>query len=151
MGNVEKISKHSKQLNIATLEELVQHELSTKTHKNGGSATDALVWLKRGLWLFCKFLVKISQGERNPTNGFRQAYEETLSKHHNFVVRGMVKVMLNALPANETLINLLMQKHDENDGSKEEVLKRHLVDYTDAMQPLLSQLDEFYTGNGLSN
>merc|ERR1712226_843068 len=111
MGNVEKLRAHSEKMGITSMEGLVRAELDSKTHKNSGSATDALVWLKRGLWLFCKFLKSLVNGERNPTTAFNGAYNETLSKHHNFVVRGMVKVMLNALPSQESLLDLLLVEY----------------------------------------
>lgn len=151
MGNVEKVKNHALKLNITTLEGLVQNEVNNKTQKVSGSATDALVWLKRGLWLFCKFLLKIRNGERNPTAAFTEAYNETLSKHHNFVVRGMVKMMLNALPAQESLVNTLVHAHDSADGSKEKVLLAHITEYTNSMEPVLTQLDVFYVGQKLAN
>ena len=101
--------------------------------------------------IFCKFLLKIRNGERNPTAAFTEAYNETLSKHHNFVVRGMVKMMLNALPAQESLVNTLVHAHDSADGSKEKVLLAHITEYTNSMEPVLTQLDVFYVGQKLAN
>jgi hypothetical protein len=95
--------------------------------------------------------LKISKGERNPTTAFTQAYNESLSKHHNFVVRGMVKMMLNALPGQESLMDTLVHEHDSADGGKEEVLLAHITEYTNSMEPLLIQLDDFYDGQKLAN
>jgi len=152
-GNIVKVRNHAEKENINTLEELVQNELDKKTDKKAGSATDALLWLKRGLSLFCKFLTKIveQREQADPGKTFYEAYDETLSKVHNFVVRKVVGTMVYGLPALDTLIMKLLTEHDPNDGPKEEVVLRHLEDYISTMTPVLDQLDAFYTSKGLKN
>ena len=44
-----------------------------------------------------------------------------------------------------------MHAHDSGDGSKEEVLLAHITEYTNSMEPLLIQLDDFYVMQKLAN
>lgn len=116
-----------------------------------GSATDALVWLKRGLWLFCLFLSNIVKGERNPAKAFNASYEIKLKPHHNFIVRNLFKAGLLAFPGFDTLINTLLYEHNPEDGEKESVLIKHVDDYIKSMMPILENLDKFYNQNGIAN
>jgi len=151
MGNVNKLEGKCKEYNLNTVEELVQHEINKKTTTSKGSATDALVWLKRGLWLFCQFLTNVVNGEENAQKAFSTSYDATLSKHHNFVVRRLFSVGLMAFPSWETLLPLFLTKHEENEGSKKDVLMGHIQEYLAGMRPLLEQLDIYYMSKGLPN
>jgi len=151
MGNVNKIRGKAKEYNnLQTIEQIVQFEIDNKTTTKKGSATDACMWLRRGLWLFCKFLLNVVNGEADAKVAFSSAYDQTLSKHHNFIVRKVVNVMLVAFPSWESLMPVFLTKHDEAEGTMKEVLMKHIREYVDNMQPSLEKLDEFYVGNKLS-
>ena len=47
-----------------TLEKLLQAEIDGQTTTKGGSATDALLWLKRGLWMMAHFMNSMLQGDK---------------------------------------------------------------------------------------
>ena len=46
-----------------TLEQLLQVEIDAKSTQAKGSATDALLWLKRGLWMMARFLRGLLDGK----------------------------------------------------------------------------------------
>ena len=62
-GNVTKLQGwYDKDPSKDTLEKLLQHEIEQNTTQTAGSATDALLWLKRGLWMMAKFMQSMLNG-----------------------------------------------------------------------------------------
>jgi hypothetical protein len=51
-----------------TLESILQVEIDAKSSTAKGSATDALLWLKRGLWMMAKYMRSIIDGNLFPKN-----------------------------------------------------------------------------------
>ena len=72
-----------------TLEQLVENEKGEKKR----TATEGLLWLLRGLAFTCKAL-QIAQANKSKelSVAFTEAYEATLKKYHNFVVKGIFTV-----------------------------------------------------------
>lgn len=82
-----------------TLEKLVENEKGEKKR----TATEGLMWLLRGLQFTCKALQIAQQNKTiELAAAFSQAYEATLKKFHNFVVKGIFSV--RDLPATPRLI-----------------------------------------------
>ncbi len=78
----------------ATLQQIVFAEQSIKKK----TATEGLLWLKRGL----EFTVaSLSRNMNDPNEelsvSFSKAYEATLSKFHNFIARGIFSVIMHEL------------------------------------------------------
>ena len=48
--------------NNDTLEKILENEINNGTTESKGSATDALLWLKRGLWMMVKFMQSMLNG-----------------------------------------------------------------------------------------
>ena len=62
-GNVNKLQTwYDKNPSCDTVEKLLQVEIDAGTTAKGGSATDALLWLKRGLWMMAKFMQSMLNG-----------------------------------------------------------------------------------------
>ena len=56
-------------------------------------ATEGLMWLLRGLSFTCKALqVAQANKAKELSASFSEAYEATLKKYHNFVVKGIFAV-----------------------------------------------------------
>ena len=72
-----------------TLELLVESEKNEKKR----TATEGLLWLLRGLAFTCKAL-QIAQADKSKelSAAFSEAYDATLKKYHNFVVKGIFSV-----------------------------------------------------------
>ena len=75
MRNISKIEGwHDKDPSKDTLEKLLQTEIEQNTTQAAGSVTDALLWLKRHLWMMEKFMKSMLNGklfniltQRNPS------------------------------------------------------------------------------------
>ncbi|CAL3971406.1 hypothetical protein PZA11_007899 [Diplocarpon coronariae] len=97
VGNVNKIRE--RQLAAAaesgTLQELVLNELKGKKH----TATEALLWLVRGLDFTC---IALSQNLALPSEelavSFRNAYGSTLKPHHSFLIKPVFTAAMSACP-----------------------------------------------------
>jgi len=77
-----------------TLEHLVRNE-----NKDGSRvATACLIRLMRGLSLTCRALMHLQKDSNAELHTcFKRSYDEVLSHHHPFIVRGMVAVSLPLL------------------------------------------------------
>lgn len=73
------------------MELLVENEKGEKKRV----ATEGLMWLLRGLSFTCKGLQHTQADEKlELSDAFTKAYEATLKKFHNFVVKGAFSVCI---------------------------------------------------------
>merc|ERR1711935_259212 len=132
-----------------TLQAIVLEEKSTNTNRSANSATDAIMWLKRGLTFVKEFLKNVAQGEQDLTKALQDAYTTSLARHHGWVVRGVFHLAVKAAPYYNDLIEALL------DGSSDEdtiaTLMSSMTSYTNALERILDILDEFYRENQLES
>ena len=90
-GNITKIRLkfETNKEEFTTLQSIIRYEQKTHTTNVSNSATDAIMWLKRGLSFVAQFLQNVGDGENDLTQALQEAYTATLSKHHGWVVRGV--------------------------------------------------------------
>ena len=63
-------------------------------------ATEGLMWLVRGLCFTCVALINAQANKSEElAAAFGKAYEVTLKKYHNFIVKGVFAVRLFAITA----------------------------------------------------
>ncbi|XP_022653259.1 pleckstrin homology domain-containing family A member 8-like isoform X1 [Varroa destructor] len=151
-GNIDKLEKHRKDSRCLTLQTLVQRELDLGTVWSKGSATDALLWLKRALAFICCFLKEAccQPGEVALAQCAAHAYGETLKKHHNFVVKGIFSVAVRALPYYSTFLKTMAPTPQASGHPQyEETLKRHGMEYTKQLQEIVTIIDVFYVRNDI--
>eukprot|EP00055_Hartaetosiga_balthica_P012157 m.58220 g.58220 ORF g.58220 m.58220 type:complete len:565 (-) comp7854_c0_seq1:2842-4536(-) len=90
-------------LNRSSLNTLVKHEKEQGTHKRSSSATEALLFLCRALEFVQHLLLELSDGNEDLYTAACDSYENTLKKHHNWIVKNIFSVALRALPSYSTL------------------------------------------------
>lgn len=126
-----------------TLEAMCAAELATmpldKARSKDGTVVTSLLWLKRALQ-FLQGLLK--EMLRSPQKTLRQccsvAYESSLKRHHNMVMRGTFHVATNvAPPRDEFLAKLTIA------GSGEAAAVKALSKLVPAWGTLLERLDAF--------
>ncbi len=127
-GNVEKLKKARQQNPSATtLQQLILAEKKAGTHKDKNGASTALLWFKRlgctipiYSWIHlsevsncCRamqfifgLLQKVARGV-DATQAAKEAYADTLSHYHGFMVRNTFSVGLMAAPSTATMLPLL--------------------------------------------
>ncbi|OQR67332.1 pleckstrin homology domain-containing family A member 8-like [Tropilaelaps mercedesae] len=151
-GNINKLEKHRKESGCSTLQELVQRELDSSTVWSKGSATEALLWLKRAMAFLCYFLKEACWrvGEVDLAECALQAYGKTLKKHHNFVVKGIFSMAVHALPYYSTFIKMMAPTSQAASHPRyERTLKRHGMEYTRQLQEIVTTIDMFCIRNDI--
>ncbi|KAJ6666549.1 hypothetical protein lerEdw1_020272 [Lerista edwardsae] len=98
VGNIKKINQKyiTNKDEFNTLQKIILHEVHNEVAQIRNSATEALLWLKRGLKFLKEFLTELKNGEKNIQSALNNAYGRTLRQHHGWVVRGVFAVSLTA-------------------------------------------------------
>ncbi|CAN8008158.1 unnamed protein product [Ixodes pacificus] len=151
-GNIGKLHAHwqTDPGGLHRLLALVQREVDAGTTEAAGSATDALLWLKRALAFIAAFLGQVQAGNGDLSDCASVAYGNTLRCHHGWVVRSVFAVALRALPELDAFVRALAPSPE--DACHPEY-RRQLMDdcaaYVQALRAVLIALDAFYLGHGL--
>ncbi|XP_053700021.1 pleckstrin homology domain-containing family A member 8 [Synchiropus splendidus] len=147
VGNIRKI--HQKMMSdpdiYPTLQSIVLHEVETDVAQVRNSATEALLWLRRGLKFLKEFLWAINGGEQDIQGALNAAYGKTLRQYHGWVVRGVFALALRAAPSYQGFTAALVSTEgDETKSSFTDGMHRDLGIYLPAMDQQLGILDDLY-------
>ncbi|KAF6030216.1 PLEKHA8 [Bugula neritina] len=110
LGNVKKIQQKwmTDPKGLSSLEKLVSYEIKNRQHLDPNSATQALLWLTRGL-MFVSHIIGELPKQDSLVTAVSIAYERTLKPFHNFVVKGVVSIGMRALPYRKYLFHHLLK------------------------------------------
>lgn len=147
VGNIKKI--HQKLVSdperFPTLQSIVLHEVHTDVAQVRNSATEALLWLRRGLKFLKEFLSQVNAGERDIHGALNNAYGKTLRQYHGWVVRGVFGLALRAAPSYQSFTAALVTREgDELHAGFASGMHRDLGLYLPAMERQLAVLDALY-------
>lgn len=151
-GNIGKLHARwqTDPVGLGRLLALVQREVDAGTTAASGSATDALLWLKRALAFIAAFLDQVQAGNGDLADCASVAYGSTLKCHHGWVVRSVFAVALRALPELDGFVKALAPSLED---AQHLDYRRQLFDdcaaYVRALHAVLEALDAFYLGHGL--
>ncbi|KAM7175777.1 pleckstrin homology domain-containing family A member 8 isoform 1-T1 [Macrochelys suwanniensis] len=154
VGNIKKINQKyiTNREEFNTLQKIVLHEVSAEVAHIRNSATEALLWLKRGLKFLKGFLTEVKNGEKNIQTALNNAYGKTLRQHHGWVVRGVFALALRAAPTYEDfVVALSVKKCDDQEEAFYNAMQRDLNIYLPAMEKQLNILDTLYEVHGLES
>ncbi|PWA33496.1 hypothetical protein CCH79_00007614, partial [Gambusia affinis] len=147
VGNIKKIQQKlmSDPDSFPTLQSIVLHEVQTSVAQVRNSATEALLWLRRGLKFLKEFLSEINAGEKDIQAALNNAYGKTLRQYHGWVVRGVFALALRAAPTYQSFTAaLVLREGDEQRSDFTSSMHRDLGVYLPAMEKQLTILDELY-------
>ncbi|KAM9309617.1 pleckstrin homology domain-containing family A member 8 [Pholidichthys leucotaenia] len=147
VGNIRKI--HQKLLSdpdsFPTLQSIVLHEVETDVARVRNSATEALLWLRRGLKFLKEFLSEVNAGKKDIQGALNNAYGKTLRQYHGWVVRGVFALALRAAPSYPSFTAALVSREgDELKTGFTSGMHRDLGMYLPAMEQQLAILDSLY-------
>ncbi|XP_010072947.1 PREDICTED: pleckstrin homology domain-containing family A member 8, partial [Pterocles gutturalis] len=154
VGNIKKINQKfiTNKEEFDTLQKIVLHEVNAGVAQVRNSATEALLWLKRGLKFLKGFLTEVKNGEKNIQTALNNAYGKTLRQHHGWVVRGVFALALRAAPTYEDFVAALsVEECDPQEETFYKGMQRDLNIYLPAMEKQLSILDTLYEVHGLES
>ncbi|XP_053519600.1 pleckstrin homology domain-containing family A member 8 isoform X3 [Artibeus jamaicensis] len=154
VGNIKKVNQKyiTNKEKFATLQKIVLHEVEADVAQVRNSATEALLWLKRGLKFLKGFLTEVRNGEKDIQTALNNAYGKTLRQHHGWVVRGVFALALRAAPSYEDFVAALSIKEgDHQKAAFSTGMQRDLSLYLPAMEKQLAILDTLYEVHGLES
>lgn len=154
VGNIKKIQQKlmSDPDSFPTLQSIVLHEVQTNVAQVRNSATEALLWLRRGVKFLKEFLSEISAGEKDIQTALNNAYGKTLRQYHGWVVRGVFALALRAAPTYQSFTAALVSREgDELRSDFTSSMHRDLGVYLPAMEKQLAILDELYEQHNLES
>ncbi|KAI5106120.1 pleckstrin-like domain-containing family A member 8, partial [Silurus meridionalis] len=154
VGNIKKVQQklQSDPDSFPTLQSIVLHEVQMEVAQVRNSATEALLWLKRGLKFLKEFLSEVNSGEQDIHAALNNAYGKTLRQYHGWVVRGVFALALRAAPSYGGFMAALVCH--EGDELKEDFMSgmhSDLAVYLPAMEKQLAILDALYEEYGLES
>ncbi|KAJ1921067.1 hypothetical protein H4219_000925 [Mycoemilia scoparia] len=138
-GNIQKIKNKylSQPVDFKTLQNIILSEASEKTK----TATQGLLWLKRGLEFTAAALLRsLENATEELSVSFTKAYDVTLKQYHNFIVKSLFKTMMGLCPYRKDFYETL-------GGTTPEAQER-LKDWAKALQSQLETLNKFYSQGG---
>ncbi|XP_077383618.1 pleckstrin homology domain-containing family A member 8 isoform X1 [Festucalex cinctus] len=147
VGNIKKINQKlmSDPASFPTLQSIVLHEVHAQVAQVRNSATEALLWLRRGLKFLKEFLSQVNAGERDIHGALNHAYGKTLRQYHGWVVRGVFALALRAAPSYQSFTAALVSTEgDELKSGFASGMQRDLSLYLPAMERQLAILDALY-------
>ncbi|XP_068426456.1 pleckstrin homology domain-containing family A member 8 isoform X2 [Clinocottus analis] len=147
VGNIKKINQKlmSDPGGFPTLQSIVLYEVQTDVARVRNSATEALLWLGRGLKFLKEFLSELNAGEQDIQRALNNAYGKTLRQYHGWVVRGVFALALRAAPSYQSFAAALVSKGgDELKGGFTSGMHKDLGVYLPAMEKQLAVLDALY-------
>lgn len=154
VGNIKKI--HQKLMsdpdNFPTLQSIVLQEVQTDVARVRNSATEALLWLRRGLKFLKEFLSEVNTGQQDIQGALNNAYGKTLRQYHGWVVRGVFALALRAAPTYQSFSAALVSREgDELKSGFTSGMHRDLGVYLPAMEKQLAILDALYEDYNLES
>ncbi|KAI0929885.1 hypothetical protein AcW1_008709 [Taiwanofungus camphoratus] len=129
----------------ATLEQLVENEKGEKKR----TATEGLMWLLRGLSFTCKGLqnAQASQAEELSV-AFTKAYDGTLKRFHNFIVKGVFAVAMQACPYRADFYAKLASDPAGGPSVPSERLSEELNKWLAGLDTIVTRMEVFYETGG---
>ncbi|XP_070822522.1 pleckstrin homology domain-containing family A member 8 [Chaetodon trifascialis] len=154
VGNIKKI--HQKLMSdpdsFPTLQSIVLQEVQTDVTRVRNSATEALLWLRRGLKFLKEFLSEVNTGQQDIQGALNNAYGKTLRQYHGWVVRGVFALALRAAPTYQSFSAALVSREgDELKSGFTSGMHRDLGVYLPAMEKQLAILDALYEDYNLES
>lgn len=115
-----------------TLQSLVKTELKEGKHV----ASEGLLWLVRGLDFTCQALRKnLTTPSEELANSFRDAYGNTLKKHHSFIIKPIFSAAMSATPYRKDFYAKL--------GDDEARVNKELDEWLVSLEKIVRILNEF--------
>lgn len=150
-GNIDKLNarySNDKEVN-ATLQELILAEVA-----NGADviATDALMWLTRGLHMILLFLEEIVRDHKagSATEDLvailRNAYKEALEPYHGWVAQQLFGFLSRMAPTRTQILGMLANAETEN-----EQIFPDLEVYLGKLRINITTIQKFYKDNNLED
>ncbi|ORY94047.1 glycolipid transfer protein domain-containing protein [Syncephalastrum racemosum] len=134
-GNIKKIK--DRYLSNPASNETLEGLMATEAPEKKRVATEGLLWLSRGLDFTAQALQRSIENSTEELNeSFTKAYENTLRKHHSFVVRPVFSLAMKACPYRKDFYEKIGVVND----AALELMRSWLA----ALQDIIKQIQEVF-------
>ena len=157
-GNIEKIKKRylENPTKFDTLDDIIEIEKNEtdkalKAKDGNGIATNALMWLKRGLKFILLFVEHFLNNDYDPQNNenlkacARLAYKGSLQNYHGWIVGQLVTAATNAMPYRTTFIKSLC----ESEGTCEKETMENTLKFSINFRSTVDVIYELFDRTGV--
>ncbi|GAA5806499.1 glycolipid transfer protein domain-containing protein [Helicostylum pulchrum] len=137
-GNIKKIRERF--LSNPTANSTLQELLATEAPDKKRVATEGLLWLSRGLDFTAQALRRsVDGGEEELNVSFTKAYEQTLRKHHNMLIRPVFSLAMKACPYRKDFY--------EKIGVVNETAFAQMKSWLEALENIIRIIQEVFKAN----
>ncbi|XP_043518341.1 glycolipid transfer protein isoform X1 [Frieseomelitta varia] len=149
-GNINKLTtRYAKdEEKNATLQDMILIEKNTETNL---IATDALMWLTRGLHMILLFFEQIIEDAKTttPTEDLvaflKKAYKEALEPYHGWMAQQLFDLLSLMVPTRSQLLQALTNKQTTENST----VIQNMEFYLQRLQKNVSVIQSFYKANNL--
>ncbi|XP_039248012.2 pleckstrin homology domain-containing family A member 8-like [Styela clava] len=157
LGNVEKIRKEfvKDPERYVYIQLIIEDEILRKGHLHSDSATQAVLWMMRGLRTVSAFFNYSTTPEHHSfkiaASAFEEAYSKYLKPYHNFVVCRMFTMGLKLIPNLDYFKKQVVYCDvDTTSPEVENELFRQVQEYQKAMSEVVSSIEKIYLHHNLA-
>ncbi|KAI8056374.1 glycolipid transfer protein domain-containing protein [Thamnidium elegans] len=137
-GNIKKIRERF--LSNPTANSTLQELLATEAPDKKRVATEGLLWLSRGLDFTAQALRRsVDDAEEELNVSFTKAYEQTLRKHHNMLIRPVFSLAMKACPYRKDFY--------EKIGVVNEAAFAQMKSWLEALENIIRIIQEVFKAN----
>merc|ERR1712205_156832 len=141
-GNLEKMKAALERAPADTIHKALLAEKAAGKSKDKNSMAIAVLWYKRAMQFIFAIMKKVAAGQE-ANAAAKEAYEETLSAYHGFMVKKTFQMGLMGAPGTDTMLKAL--------GSDPELTKKEMGAWVAAAEPILANIDAFLIKEGLDD
>ncbi|KAJ2454293.1 hypothetical protein EV183_001659 [Coemansia sp. RSA 2336] len=135
--NIGKVRTKALSAQDPALYDTLQKIIRAEAQQGDRTATQGLLWLKRGLELTAMALKRsLESPAEELSESFTLAYNHTLKQFHGFIVKKMFSVAMMACPSRAVFFDKI--------GGNREGQQEELLAWVNALQSLLNNLNIFY-------
>ncbi|XP_043469315.1 glycolipid transfer protein A [Leptopilina heterotoma] len=136
--------------NHSTLQDMI---LIEKTTGNNTIAIEALLWLRRGMYMIQLFFEKIVQDHKSGQATedlvacLKKSYKESLEPYHGWMAQQLFTLLARMVPTRTQLLQILTNGHED----KENEVLQNIDELCKGLKVIVLYLQEFYILNHLNN
>ncbi|XP_022111963.1 pleckstrin homology domain-containing family A member 8-like isoform X2 [Acanthaster planci] len=152
-GNADKLQRvyNENPSQCQTIQDMLTFDIRMGRAKDNERSVISLMWFKRAYEFIARFMNYVVDGTE-PTKAAHTAYEEVLSRYHNFFISYSFRLAMNLLPSREQLFKkFVVDNADLNRPGWEARVTADMKQYFAGMERILAILREFYTEHNLEN
>ncbi|XP_071945029.1 pleckstrin homology domain-containing family A member 8-like [Antedon mediterranea] len=147
-GNIHKLNlKYEKDKEkFVTLGAMLDEEKEKDESWGKNSATDALIWLNRGLGFICSFIKNVLEttaADKTLEGCMSKAYETSLMEFHGWMAQKVTALTFKALPYRETFISSL------SNGVSEDQFFEEVKAYQQILELHVQSVEKLFTDRAL--